>query len=141
MAHVTIMGAWEDARLIVQICLSYVGFRRDMHDHKYWLNNVGFGSNVFFLILIDYIHQLNWICQWLCPLGAFDDEDIIHVEGNVDPVRDIEIIHEELRLKDEEMIGPVIDKLEKTAVRGSDKKLKPEYVRKMCAGMCYAAVW
>uniref|UniRef100_A0A3Q3WRB5 Obg like ATPase 1 n=1 Tax=Mola mola TaxID=94237 RepID=A0A3Q3WRB5_MOLML len=58
---------------------------------------------------------------------AFDDEDIIHVEGNVDPVRDIEIIHEELRLKDEEMIGPFIDKLEKTAVRGSDKKLKPEY--------------
>ncbi|XP_037551235.1 obg-like ATPase 1 [Nematolebias whitei] len=58
---------------------------------------------------------------------AFDDEDIIHVEGNVDPVRDIEIIHEELRLKDEEMIDPVIDKLEKTAVRGGDKKLKPEY--------------
>lgn len=50
------------------------------------------------------------------------------MEGNVDPVRDIEIIHEELRLKDEEMIGPFIDKLEKTAVRGSDKKLKPEYV-------------
>ncbi|XP_005921550.1 obg-like ATPase 1 isoform X2 [Maylandia zebra] len=59
--------------------------------------------------------------------GAFDDEDIIHVEGTVDPVRDMEIIHEELRLKDEEMISPIIDKLEKTAIRGSDKKLKPEY--------------
>ncbi|XP_026000774.1 obg-like ATPase 1 isoform X2 [Astatotilapia calliptera] len=58
---------------------------------------------------------------------AFDDEDIIHVEGTVDPVRDMEIIHEELRLKDEEMISPIIDKLEKTAIRGSDKKLKPEY--------------
>ncbi|XP_016145687.1 obg-like ATPase 1 [Sinocyclocheilus grahami] len=58
---------------------------------------------------------------------AFEDEDIIHVEGCVDPVRDIEIIHEELRMKDEEMIGPIIDKLEKTAVRGGDKKLKPEY--------------
>lgn len=63
------------------------------------------------------------------PPGSFDDEDIIHVEGNVDPVRDIEIIHEELRLKDEEMIDPIIDKLEKVAVRGGDKKLKPEYVR------------
>uniref|UniRef100_A0A4W4HCC0 Obg-like ATPase 1 n=1 Tax=Electrophorus electricus TaxID=8005 RepID=A0A4W4HCC0_ELEEL len=31
------------------------------------------------------------------------------------------------RMKDEEMIGPIIDKLEKTAVRGGDKKLKPEY--------------
>ncbi|KAG2459493.1 OLA1 ATPase, partial [Polypterus senegalus] len=58
---------------------------------------------------------------------AFEDEDIIHVEGNVDPVRDIEIIHEELRLKDEELIMPIIDKLEKVAVRGGDKKLKPEY--------------
>ncbi|XP_062253226.1 obg-like ATPase 1 [Platichthys flesus] len=58
---------------------------------------------------------------------AFDDEDIIHVEGNVDPVRDIEIIHEELRLKDEEMMDPILDKLEKMAIRGSDKKLKPEY--------------
>lgn len=53
------------------------------------------------------------------------------MEGNVDPVRDIEIIHEELRLKDEEMIGPIIDKLEKTAVRGGDKKLKPEYVSRV----------
>lgn len=55
------------------------------------------------------------------------------MEGNVDPVRDIEIIHEELRLKDEEMIAPIIDKLEKTAVRGGDKKLKPEYVSKAFA--------
>lgn len=46
----------------------------------------------------------------------------------MDPVRDMEIIHEELRMKDEEMIGPIIDKLEKTAIRGGDKKLKPEYV-------------
>ncbi|TNN58963.1 Obg-like ATPase 1 [Liparis tanakae] len=40
----------------------------------------------------------------------------------------MEIIPDELRLKDEEMIGPIIDKLEKTAIRGGDKKLKPEYI-------------
>ena len=28
----------------------------------------------------------------------FDDPEIVHVEGNVDPIRDIEIIHDELRL-------------------------------------------
>ncbi len=71
----------------------------------------------------------------LC-VGAFEDEDIIHVEGCVDPVRDIEIIHEELRMKDEEMIGPIIDKLEKTSVRGSDKKLKPEYVSELYIPVC-----
>jgi obg-like ATPase 1 len=27
----------------------------------------------------------------------FDEVDIVHVEGNVDPIRDIEIIHDELR--------------------------------------------
>lgn len=71
-----------------------------------------------------------FLCVCLCPFptGAFEDEDIIHVEGTVDPVRDMEIIHEELRLKDVEMIVPIIDKLEKTAIRGGDKKLKPEYV-------------
>ncbi|XP_031414108.1 obg-like ATPase 1 isoform X2 [Clupea harengus] len=58
---------------------------------------------------------------------AFEDEDIIHVEGSVDPVRDMEIIHEELRLKDQEAMDPILDKLEKMAVRGGDKKLKPEY--------------
>lgn len=32
-------------------------------------------------------------------LGVFDDDNVTHVEGDVNPVRDIEIIHEELRLK------------------------------------------
>lgn len=31
--------------------------------------------------------------------GAFDDPDVIHVEDSVDPVRDLDIIHNELRLK------------------------------------------
>ncbi|OWJ99952.1 OLA1 [Cervus elaphus hippelaphus] len=68
-----------------------------------------------------------WVSFKKQPESAFEDDDITHVEGSVDPVRDIEIIHEELQLKDEEMIGPIIDKLEKVAVRGGDKKLKPEY--------------
>jgi hypothetical protein len=37
------------------------------------------------------------VCGW-CT-GAFEDDDIIHVEGEVNPVRDLEIIHNELRLK------------------------------------------
>lgn len=32
-------------------------------------------------------------------LGAFEDPDIIHVDDIVDPVRDLEVITEELRLK------------------------------------------
>uniref|UniRef100_A0A6M2DMD0 Obg-like ATPase 1 n=1 Tax=Xenopsylla cheopis TaxID=163159 RepID=A0A6M2DMD0_XENCH len=58
---------------------------------------------------------------------AFDDDDVTHVEGEVDPVRDLSIISEELRLKDEENLMAKLDKLEKTVGRGGDKKLKPEY--------------
>lgn len=58
---------------------------------------------------------------------AFEDPDVTHVEGEVDPVRDLEIICEELRLKDEEKLMQYLEKLEKVVARGGDKKLKPEY--------------
>ncbi|XP_054256885.1 obg-like ATPase 1 [Macrosteles quadrilineatus] len=58
---------------------------------------------------------------------AFDDDDVTHVEGEVNPVRDLEIIMDELRLKDMEYTEQNVEKLERTAVRGNDKKLKPEY--------------
>lgn len=60
-------------------------------------------------------------------IRAFSDEDIVHVEGDVDPSRDLTIIHDELRLKDLEYINKNIDGLERTALRGGDKSKKPEY--------------
>lgn len=61
-------------------------------------------------------------------IGAFEDPDVTHVEGEVDPVRDFEIISEELRLKDEESLDKALEKMERN-VRANDKKSKPEYVR------------
>ncbi|KAI5636294.1 50S ribosome-binding GTPase domain-containing protein [Phthorimaea operculella] len=58
---------------------------------------------------------------------AFDDEEVIHVDGEVNPVRDLETIGEELRLKDEEELMKNIEKLDRVVNRGNDKKLKPEY--------------
>lgn len=58
---------------------------------------------------------------------AFDDTEVIHVDGEIDPVRDLETISEELRLKDEEYLLQNLEKLERTVLRGADKKLKPEY--------------
>ena len=57
----------------------------------------------------------------------FEDKEITHVEGEVDPVRDLDIINEELRLKDEEAFMKVYDEIEKKYERG-EKKLKQEYV-------------
>lgn len=50
------------------------------------------------------------------------------MEGEVNPVRDLDIICEELRLKDEETLMKNLEKLERTVVRGGDKKQKPEFV-------------
>ena len=65
--------------------------------------------------------------MYIIFLGAFEDDDVTHIEGDVNPVRDLEIISEELRLKDVESLNGYLEKLEKLVVRGNDKKLKPEY--------------
>jgi len=70
-------------------------------------------------------------------LGAFDSEEVTHVEGDVNPIRDIEIINEELRLKDEEYLGAQIEKAEKNL--RSDKKSKPEYVNS--SPVATASIW
>ncbi|CAM1297344.1 Uncharacterised protein g1775 [Pycnogonum litorale] len=60
------------------------------------------------------------------PVGSFEDDDITHVGGDINPVRDLDIIGDELRYKDIEFVENAISKMEKTALRG-DKKSKPEY--------------
>ncbi|KAF4571413.1 Obg-like ATPase 1 [Pleurotus pulmonarius] len=45
---------------------------------------------------------------------AFDDAEVTHVEGDVDPIRDMEIIQTELRLKDIEWVEKTVDALKKT---------------------------
>ena len=60
-------------------------------------------------------------------LGAFDDTDVTHVEGEVNPVRDLDIISEELRLKDVTTMEKAIEAIERPVQRG-DKKFKAEYV-------------
>ena len=52
---------------------------------------------------------------------CFETKDIIHVEGKVDPIRDIEIINLELALADLESIGNRIEKIEKKARTSKNK--------------------
>lgn len=56
-------------------------------------------------------------------LRCFDNPNLPHVEGSVDPVRDIEIIDFELQVKDLEQIEKKIQKVEKGAKAG-DKNAK-----------------
>ncbi len=59
-------------------------------------------------------------------LRCFDDSNIVHVDGSVDPVRDKEIIDMELQLKDLETIESRMQKVEKQARVGGDKQAKIE---------------
>ncbi len=60
-------------------------------------------------------------------LRCFDNGNIVHVDGSVDPVRDKEIIDTELQLKDLETVEARIKKTEKLANVGHDKNAKVEY--------------
>lgn len=59
-------------------------------------------------------------------LRCFDDPNIVHVDGSVDPVRDKEIIDMELQLKDLETLEQRLKKVEKVARVGGDKAAKIE---------------
>ena len=60
-------------------------------------------------------------------LRCFDDDNITHVDGSVDPVRDKEIIDMELQLKDLETIESRITRVQKQAQTGGDKVAKVAY--------------
>lgn len=68
------------------------------------------------------IREADAICE---VVRAFEDDDIVHVNGRVDPADDIDTINTELILADMQTIENALPKLEKD-LRG--KKVSPEYV-------------
>jgi len=60
-------------------------------------------------------------------LRCFDDENVTHVDGSINPVRDKEIIDYELQIKDLETIDSRIQKVQKQAQTGGDKQAKQIY--------------
>ncbi len=67
---------------------------------------------------LSHIREVDAIVE---VVRCFKDENIIHVEGNVDPIRDIEIINIELILADLEIIENRIEKIAKKAETTKDK--------------------
>ena len=60
-------------------------------------------------------------------LRCFEDPNVVHVDGSVDPVRDKETIDLELQLKDLEAVDKKIQKVEKAARVGTDKEAKKAF--------------
>ena len=59
-------------------------------------------------------------------IRCFNDDNIVHVSGKVDPIEDKEVIDTELQLKDLESVDKRIQRVEKIAKSG-DKEAKAEY--------------
>ena len=57
-------------------------------------------------------------------LRCFDDPNIVHVDGSVNPVRDKEVIDTELQLKDLDSVEKGLQRVEKMAKTGGDKDAK-----------------
>jgi GTP-binding protein YchF len=67
---------------------------------------------------------------------CFDDPDVTHVEGTVDPVRDIEITETELLLKDLETLERATDKAVRTArAGGADLRQRAATLQVLLAGV------
>jgi ribosome-binding ATPase len=60
-------------------------------------------------------------------LRCFDDPNVVHVDGSVNPVRDKEIIDTELQLKDYDSVAKSLQKVEKQAKTGGDKDAKKRF--------------
>jgi GTP-binding protein YchF len=69
-----------------------------------------------------HIREVDAICH---VVRCFDDPDVVHVAGDVDPARDIEVIDTELTLKDLETIEKRLDRAVRSA-RSGDRDLKVE---------------
>lgn len=64
------------------------------------------------------IREVDAICE---VVRCFDDPNVIHVGGNVDPIRDIEIVNVELMLSDLELITNRLNRIGKKATMSKDK--------------------
>ncbi len=61
-------------------------------------------------------------------LRCFDNDNIVHVDGNVNPIRDKETIDMELQLKDLETVEKKLDKVKRAAKTGNKEAQKEEAV-------------
>ena len=75
---------------------------------------------------LSHIRETDAIAQ---VVRCFDDSNIVHVDGNVDPIRDIETINLELVLADLETVSKRIDRAAKLA-KGDKKYIQEEEVFK-----------
>ena len=76
-------------------------------------NGEGLGNK-----FLSHIREVDAVVE---VVRCFDDENIIHVDGSVDPIRDIEVINVELVLSDLEIVTSRINRIGKKAMTTKNK--------------------
>ena len=74
---------------------------------------------------LTHIREVDAIVQ---VVRCFEDDDVLHVSGSVDPVRDIEVINTELMLADLESVSKKRERVAKEAKRGDKTAIAEEAV-------------
>ncbi|KAF9978001.1 hypothetical protein BGZ73_004126 [Actinomortierella ambigua] len=95
--------------------------------------SAGEGLGNAFLSHVRAVDAIFHVCR------AFDDSDVIHVDGEVNPIKDLEVIHRELRLKDAEFIESAMADLKKlmarpgngTTIQERDRLAQKEFLEKL----------
>ncbi|MCK4507639.1 MAG: redox-regulated ATPase YchF [Desulfuromonadales bacterium] len=73
---------------------------------------------------LGHIRQVDAIAH---IVRCFDDDNVVHVDGTIDPLRDVEVIQTELNLSDMDTVEKRINRVVKQAKSG-DKKMQEELV-------------
>ncbi|HUV58348.1 MAG TPA: redox-regulated ATPase YchF [Acidimicrobiales bacterium] len=75
-------------------------------------------------------------CDAICEVvRAFHDDDVIHVDGRIDPASDVATIETELILADLQTVEKAIARLDRDAKRGGDAAIKLAEVKKARAAL------
>jgi GTP-binding protein YchF len=78
------------------------------------------------------IRESDAICE---VVRVFEDDDVIHVDGRIDPASDVATIETELILADLQTVDKTITRLERDAKRGGDAAVKLAEVKKAQAAL------
>ena len=81
-----------------------------------------------------FLSHIREVDAILHVVRCFEDADIVHVEGSVDPIRDIGTIETELMLADMQVVDNILDKASRTARSGDKEAIaKVAYLEKAFA--------
>lgn len=82
-----------------------------------------------------FLSHIREVVATVHVVRCFEDDNITHVEGNIDPIRDVEIIELELILSDLEMLVKRNDRLGKSVKGDKSLAIEHELVQKIIANL------